>query len=126
MVPSSRAIDAEGRSKDGRLAEQQEGTTFQVIVDDYLKKRVVGSDPGKSQNETRQRGCATTAVLRRCLARRPAKLVTADDIEELLEPKAEKQPAIYLPIAIRTALLPLLQSRDDTSVLFGFGQCICF
>ncbi len=79
---------------DRKRAEQQEGTAFQAMVDHYLKKRVVGSDPTNPKMRRAQEVRQQLRVFADAWAKRPAKSITADDIEELLEPKAEKHPAM--------------------------------
>lgn len=84
----------EREAADRKRAEQQEGKAFQAIVDDYLKKRVVGSDPKNPKMRRAQEVRQQLRFFADAWSKRPAKSITADDIEELLEPKAKKHPAM--------------------------------
>jgi len=84
----------EREAAERRRAEKHEGTTFQLIVDDYLKKRVVGPDPANPKMRRAQEVGQQLKFFADAWSKRPVKSLTADDIEELLEPKAEKHPAM--------------------------------
>lgn len=75
-------------------AEKQAGVCFQVIVDDYIRKRVVGTDPAAPKMRRAQEVMQQLKFFTDPWAKRPVKSITADDIEELLEPKAERHPAM--------------------------------
>ena len=59
-----------------RRATQQEGTTFQVIVDDYLKKRVVGSDRANPKMRRAQEVGQQLRFFADAWSKRPARSIT--------------------------------------------------
>jgi integrase len=77
-----------------RRAEKLAGTAFEVVVNDYLKRRVVGKD---STNPKIRRAKETRQLLQfftNAWVNRPVRSIGADEIEVLLEPKAEIHPAM--------------------------------
>jgi integrase len=84
----------EREAAERKRAAKQDGTIFRLIVDDYLKKRVVGPDPANPKMRRAQEVGQQLKFFADAWSKRPVRSLTAEDIEELLEPKAEKHPAM--------------------------------
>jgi integrase len=77
-----------------RRIEKQTGIKFAALANDYLARKVVGADSKNPKMRRAQEVDKQIEYFVNAWSNRPIRSLTADDIELLLEAKAEKHPAM--------------------------------